>query len=359
MGTRDQNEAQRKYDQFMTNKGIIESSKKYRKLKIRELYKKFETLYIKAGKDAKTELYPLRYLQIYLNDSLCDSISKYNVEMFKLHRLQSKKQIYNTKIKRNIDTEKTISSTSVNIELRKLRSLFNKAVRLNLIMSNPFTNVELPQSVKHKKTIISESDLFHIITEVSNQKVWNLGQKKHEIFENTNMKHVILFAYLTGCRVSEIVNLQWEDVDFAKRIIHIVNKFDKATNTLLFKIKTNEPRDIPINDALLDILTKQYGTTGKYKYVFGYLYNGTERRYSRDRVSKYFKRICRKCGIDESINFHCLRHTFISNLVSKNVNLFKIKELAGHKNIITTQGYTHIDVENLRDAMDVLSIPKY
>lgn len=74
-------------------------------------------------------------------------------------------------------------------------------------------------------------------------------------------------------------------------------------------------------------------------------------RYTGDHISQSFKRACKAAGFDDAIHFHSLRHSFASNLVQKGVPLYTIKELLGHSSISTTEIYSHLNLETLREAI--------
>ena len=78
------------------------------------------------------------------------------------------------------------------------------------------------------------------------------------------------------------------------------------------------------------------------------------KKYTGDHISQSFKRACKAAGIESSIHFHSLRHSFASNLVQKGVPLYTIKELLGHSSISTTEIYSHLNMETLREAVKKL-----
>ena len=73
-----------------------------------------------------------------------------------------------------------------------------------------------------------------------------------------------------------------------------------------------------------------------------------------DFISKQFKKAIRKAELSEEIHFHSLRHSFASALVQRGVSLYAVKELLGHENIKTTQIYSHLQKENLMEAVNLL-----
>ncbi len=76
---------------------------------------------------------------------------------------------------------------------------------------------------------------------------------------------------------------------------------------------------------------------------------------NEDYVSKKFKIAVRDAGINDNIHFHTLRHSFASRLIQKGASLFVVKELLGHEDIKTTQIYSHLQTQNLVDAVTLLN----
>ena len=83
-------------------------------------------------------------------------------------------------------------------------------------------------------------------------------------------------------------------------------------------------------------------------------YNVKGKMLYHDLVSKQFKKVVRKSNLSEKIHFHTLRHSFASLLVQKGVSLYVVKELLGHEDLATTQIYSHLQKQNLMDAVNLL-----
>jgi site-specific recombinase XerD len=213
---------------------------------------------------------------------------------------------------------------------RDLKAAFNKAVSWGYTRNNPFTNIKLAKVQKNSPVIITEDELNLIQSTISNDVI----------------KDIILFAYYTGLRIGEIVNLSWSSVKLDERII--------AIGSEEFSTKTREQRHIPVNETVFNLLSKYINkvTSIKRRLVFtkpnGY-------QYCSGYVSKTFKKACRKAGLSEAIHFHSLRHSFASQLVKKGIPLYTVKELMGHSSIKTTEIYSHLDMKTLREAVDKLN----
>jgi len=234
---------------------------------------------------------------------------------------------------------KEVSQTTVNIRLATIKAIFNLAVKFNFINSNPCNSIKKVSIPQKDRLCFNEFELKLILNNCNNPV----------------MKNLIKFALLTGCRSNEICNVQWKDIDFNELILNIKNKDN-------FKTKSGKQRQIPISDELLKLLNEMLeqkpnenilSLFNPENYIFSIRY-GTRLRI--DYVSKSFKKILRKCNLSEKYHFHCLRHTFITNLIKSGVNINYVKEIAGHSEIQTTMNYIHIVTNDLREAMNRINI---
>jgi integrase len=137
------------------------------------------------------------------------------------------------------------------------------------------------------------------------------------LIQQTSLYPYVLVALNTGARVSEIIDLNWQDIDWDNRTIKLHGKGDKE-------------RRVPIPDRLLEYLKEHRKLKGK-------ICTGSERS---DQVSKRFRHYADEIGLNE-FTFHNLRDTYASWLVQNGTNLKVIQEILGHEDISTTW-CTHI-----------------
>lgn len=224
------------------------------------------------------------------------------------------------------------------VYFRTLKAAFNKAIDLGYLVTNPWIKVKLPKVQRNEPVVIDRLQLAIISQQI----------------ENETIRDMVIFGFYTGCRVGEITNLTWNNVDLNKRLIMIGDKN--------FSTKGRKVRVIPMSGEVGKMLearsekrsvfvfrtSPRQGEGKKSGYVFGKS-NGMV--YTTDAVSKAFKKACRKAGMDEDVHFHSLRHSFASNLVQKGVPLYSVKELLGHSSIQMTEIYSHLKLDDLREAI--------
>ena len=215
---------------------------------------------------------------------------------------------------------------------RTLKASFSKAVDWKYLNQNPLKKVKMPKLPKAIPLFLTLSD-FTVI------------QSKTE---REDLKDLFFFAFQTGMRLGEILNLRWNCIDFKERLITVAN-------TETFTTKNKKERIIPMNDSLVEMLSRRKPkviSIGKSDYVFQETFGN---KYDEGYVSKKFKEAVREAKLNDMIHFHTLRHSFASNLVQRGVSLYVVKELLGHESIQTTQIYSHLQKENLTEAIALLN----
>lgn len=214
------------------------------------------------------------------------------------------------------------------VYVKTLKAAFNKAVDWSYVKENYFVKVKLPKKQQVNPAYIDEEQLELICKQV----------------EASIVKDFVVTAFYTGMRLNELVNLTWRNVNLNTRIITVGDEE--------FTTKGRNQRYIPICDEALTSILNQRENEKIIPIGSNYVFckqNGE--KYTGDYFSKAFKKTCRAAGIDKSIHFHSLRHSFASNLAQKGVSLYTIKELLGHSSISTTEIYSHLNMDSLKEAI--------
>ncbi|MCB0648116.1 MAG: tyrosine recombinase XerD [Saprospiraceae bacterium] len=152
-------------------------------------------------------------------------------------------------------------------------------------------------------------------------------------------KSLLEVLYSCGLRVSELIGLKWSDVYHKEQYIRVVGK-------------NNKERLVPIaSTALLDLilLKESYLDEQKNsKYIFT---SKTGKNLSRVMVFYIIKDCARKAGIEKEISPHTFRHSFATHLVERGADLRAVQEMLGHSSITTTEIYTHLSNDYLRNTI--------
>ena len=217
---------------------------------------------------------------------------------------------------------------TVNREMACLHHIFAKAVEWEMIECSPFDKGRtLIAKENNKRTrYLTDDEVERLITECA---------KKPHLYR------IVMCALNTGMRRGEILTLRWDQIR---------NGF-----IYLQKTKTNEAREIPVNDTLANLFKQiraEQGLTSKC--VFTYQAGKKSPVSTIQRVDRAFKAALKNAGIT-NFKFHDLRHTFASHLMMRGASLQDVQEILGHKTMTMTLRYAHLSQEHKKKAVNLLN----
>lgn len=167
-------------------------------------------------------------------------------------------------------------------------------------------------------------------------KVLSVEDIKKILNSINNLKHKALIStiYSCGMRISEALNLKISDIDSKRMMVRIENS------------KGNRDREVMLSDNLLILLREYYKIYKPKKYVFEGQSGG---KYTARSAEQVFKKGLQNAKIKKEASLHTLRHSYATHLIEQGIDIRIVQELLGHKNIKTTQIYTHItDIRKLK-----------
>jgi integrase/recombinase XerC len=227
-----------------------------------------------------------------------------------------------------------LSRKSISRHLSSLRSAYNLLLDRELVSENPFNYV------KTAKTGLKLPDFFY---ESEIQSLFDSVQGNDPIALRN--RALLEFLYGTGARVSEVRDLA-------------INQVDLTADMVLLRGKGNKDRYVPIgsfcHDALVDYLENgrsQLMAKGHYEdneHVFLFVnYKGEQ--LTSQGIAYILDQMVKKSATTLSIHPHKLRHSFATHLLNNGADIRTVQELLGHASLSTTQIYTHLSKEKLRD----------
>jgi len=225
--------------------------------------------------------------------------------------------------------EKNLGNRTVGRHLSALRSFFRFLCREGYLKTNPILMLSSPKLDKHLPSFMTEEEVAKLIeSALPKDSRDELGLRNRAILET---------FYSSGLRISELVALSLDDIDFISGII-------KA------KGKGKKERVVPVGDIALTALRKYLDQRKKQSSAVFLNKNGKRisTRGVRDVVEKYLK----SAGIQRGVSPHTFRHSFATHLLDRGADLRTVQELLGHANLSTTQIYTHLTTEKLKNVYD-------
>ncbi|GAB6521916.1 tyrosine recombinase XerC [Bacillus cereus] len=228
--------------------------------------------------------------------------------------------------------DEKLARKSVARKVSSLRSLYRFLMREGYLKDNPFALASLPKKELSIPKFLYAEELEELF-EVSDTET-PLGQRNQALLE---------LMYATGIRVSECVNLQLTDIDF-------------AVGTILVMGKGKKQRYIPFGsyaqDALITYIEngrKQLAEKTEEQSHMVFL-NAKGTPLTSRGVRYVLNELIKKASLTMRISPHMLRHTFATHMLDEGADLRTVQELLGHENLSTTQIYTHVSKERLRSV---------
>ena len=217
-------------------------------------------------------------------------------------------------------------SSSISRKASALRGFYKFLMLEKIISTNPTTNLETPKLNRALPKFLSVDEIELLISSAG------------DIRTSIRLRAMIELLYASGLRVSELCELPMTGILGDKLLIHG---------------KGAKERLVPMHDAAIHALNKWLDMRGdnESKYVFPS--NGKSGHITRDGFFKILKKCAALAGIEPSrVSPHVLRHSFASHLLAGGANLRAIQTMLGHEDISTTQIYTHVMPEQLKQTIE-------
>ena len=225
---------------------------------------------------------------------------------------------------------KTVTKRSIKRKLSALRHYYKFLVNNNYVKVNPFLVVNSPKVKNSFPTALYLKEI-ELLFEENNKRTDPLKVRDQAILE---------LLYSSGMRVSEICNVNIQDIDMNSRIIRVFGKGKKERLVPYSQICKKCIIDYSRN-LRPELLSKNKERTNAL------FLNFRGERLTPRGFQYILKQITSKTGVDLDLHPHTLRHTFATHLLEGGADLRTIQELLGHESISTTQVYTHITTESM------------
>ncbi|MCA9282809.1 MAG: tyrosine recombinase XerC [Phycisphaeraceae bacterium] len=235
-------------------------------------------------------------------------------------------------------SEQNYSAATMARKIATLRSFYKWAHKRGTVPTNPMTLIRTPRQSKRLPKAITVEQVEMLLSAPSDTDV--LGARDRAMLET---------LYSTGIRVSELVDLNFDDLDEAGEALRIRGKGKKER---LVPLGSHAMRAIRAYRELLvqdDRYSGAWAADRKERPLFVNKHGG---RLSSRSVRRKLDKYLRLVGLDPSISPHTLRHSFATHLLDNGADLRSVQELLGHQSLSTTQTYTHLTSQRLRDAYD-------
>ena len=223
--------------------------------------------------------------------------------------------------------------SSIGRKLAALKGFFRYLVTTKRLDHDPLLLINSPKQEKPLPKFLTVDDAFHLLDAVKLENGLDLRDRA-----------VLEVFYSTGIRVSELVGLDWADIDVQLGIVRVVGKGSKE-------------RIVPIGAVALKSL-ESYGDSVRQQWQVScrgetpVFLNHRGRRITTRSVARIVEKHLKLAGIQIKMGPHGLRHSFATHLLNGGADLRVIQELLGHVSLSTTQRYTHLNLDQLTAVYD-------
>ncbi len=238
----------------------------------------------------------------------------------------------------NFLSEQNYSPATMARKIATLRSFYKWANKRALTPTNPMTMIRTPRQGKRLPKAITVEQIEQLLAAPDDTEV--LGARDRAMLET---------LYSTGIRVSELVDLDYQDLDLNSETMRIRGKGRKERLVPLGSHALAAIRHY-CNVLLNDDRFSSLWTEGKADRPLFVNKHGS--RLSSRSVRRKLDKYLRQIGLDDSISPHTLRHSFATHLLDNGADLRSVQELLGHQSLSTTQAYTHLTSQRLHGSYD-------
>lgn len=276
------------------------------------------------------------YLQVnkHLSNNSIESyitdLTKYIDFLKKKYEVKDLSDITNEMVKKYVQSLKKggFESSSISRKISAIKA-FHKYISNDLGITNVTVNLKKPKKEEKLPIVLSLEEINMMFDTIKTNEPLDLRNRC-----------MLEFLYGSGLRISELLALNTENISLHKKELHVIGK-------------GNKERIVPLSDMAIDAFSKwmskgkSHIKTKNNNLLF---VNKNGEKLTRQGVWKLIKQIARDAGITKEISPHTLRHSFATHLLNNGFNLRYVQFLLGHKDISTTQIYTHITTDKLRET---------
>lgn len=231
--------------------------------------------------------------------------------------------------------KKGYEARSINRKISSLRTFYNYLLKEGLIDINYFKEVENVKTPKKLPVFVDEADMMIILDSIDTNS--DLGNRNRVLLE---------LLYATGMRISEVCNLEIKQLNFYNNTIKVNGKgkkdrivilYDSIASKLKFYVDFTRSNLLAVsgNEEIRNVFINYKGTP-----------------LTTRGVRKIINNVIDHCAVNKHVSPHMIRHSFATALLNNGADLRVVQELLGHENLQTTQIYTHVSTENMKNAFE-------
>ncbi|NQU73969.1 MAG: tyrosine recombinase XerC [Candidatus Omnitrophica bacterium] len=227
------------------------------------------------------------------------------------------------------------SKRTVARKLACLRSFFKFLYREGYVKSNPVSSISTPRLDKKLPVFLDEGEIAKLLEAPDTKELAGLRDKA-----------ILETLYSSGLRVSELVGLSMDNIDFIGEVLKVFGKGKKERLVPIGK------RALKCIEAYLKKRGAVSARAGKSPGKQAVFLNKSKSRLTDRSIRRILEKYIHITSLREDVSPHTLRHSFATHLLNRGADLRGVQELLGHRNLSSTQIYTHVTTERLKAVYD-------
>ena len=287
-----------------------------------------EQFLVSISKERRLSSYTSRNYRHAIS-SFFDWLSKFNKDLriHQIGRMEARSYL--------IEAQSKLAKTTLRNHFSALKGLFRFSQERGVCHSNPFSNLTLPKLEKKLPKFLSEKQAQSLMGQ-SLQSPSTESKKSSFIHSRDNL--ILKILYAGGLRVSELISLNYGDIDISNATFKVTGKGGKE-------------RIAPVGrNVLQEILHFRDYHSKDASHMAPIIISQSGKRLSVRSVQLILKKKLRQLNLPEDISPHKLRHSFATHLLDRGADLRTVQDLLGHSSLSTTQIYTHLSVAKLKET---------
>ena len=240
-------------------------------------------------------------------------------------------QFFIQKLSKNNVADKTLQR-----KVSSIKSLYRYLTEYAMVDYNVSELIAIPKSSKYLPYILSKNEI---------EKLMRLPDLS--TFSGIRDRSILEIFYSTGVRISELINIEIQNIQLNKRLIKVLGKGKKERYVILGKDALNSL------DDYLKIRDKILVNNKNNNFLYPNIRKGKALHISDKTVYNTVKKYLKKISKNEKLSPHSLRHSFATHLLENGADLMAVKDLLGHKDLSSTQIYTQVSVDKMKKVYKI------
>ena len=232
-----------------------------------------------------------------------------------------------------IGKDKNISTSSMARKLACLKSLYKYLANNKIIPKNITRVIKSPKIPKRLPDFLTTKEIIALLE-------YPYGDSIKEMRDRL----ILELFYATGIRISELVKIKMKDIDFKDKLIKIKGKGNKERFVIF-----GDGMLVILNDYVNKLSVKQFNAGINFLFPGHSKTNNLNTHISTRTVFSIVKKYIKNVSKNEKLSPHSIRHSFATHLLDSGANVISVKELLGHASLSSTQRYTHVNIEKIKE----------